>query len=68
MIRFTANGKGREIEDGVSVSRFIETMKLNPGGVIVEYNREFLPREEFAKTVIRDGDRLEIIRALAGGS
>ncbi|TDL80618.1 sulfur carrier protein ThiS [Peribacillus frigoritolerans] len=35
--------------------------------VIVEHNSEIIAKEEYAKTVINDGDVLEIVHFVGGG-
>ena len=62
-----ANGKERPAADGTTVSQFVGTLDLDPKYVIVELNGDALAREHFEGTRLSDGDRLEIVRAVAGG-
>ena len=62
-----ANGKEREVDDHASVDAFIRELDLDPRFVIVEHNGEALDRRRFSETLLHDGDRLELVRAVAGG-
>ena len=62
-----ANGKPYEVEPGLTVERFIRLRGLDPRLVVVERNGEALERAGYATTVLGPGDRLELVRAVAGG-
>ncbi|MDP8956251.1 MAG: sulfur carrier protein ThiS [Actinomycetota bacterium] len=40
---------------------------LDPQFVVAEHNGEPLERARYEEVVLRDGDRLELVRAVAGG-
>ncbi len=63
----TLNGRARDIPDGCSVEELIRVVALNPLYVIVERNGEPLERKRYAETAVVAGDRLELVRAVAGG-
>jgi sulfur carrier protein len=67
MVSVTANGRAYDVEAGTSVNEFILGRRLEPRYVIVELNGEPLERERYGTTELRDGDRLELVRAVAGG-
>ena len=62
-----ANGKSRPIEDGWTVADFIRSLGSDPRYVIVELNGEALDRNRFAEVRMADEDRIEVVRAVAGG-
>ena len=66
-MRLTANGKTYEVPAGTTVATFIRDRQLDPQFVVVEYNGEPLERERYADVTLADGDRLELVRAVAGG-
>ena len=66
-VRIRLNGEPREIEDGLTVARLVESLGLGGGRVAVAVNAEVVPRGEHAAHVLRDGDNVEIIHAVAGG-
>jgi sulfur carrier protein len=67
MARVTANGKVFDLEDDVSVAGFIRRRGLDPRYVVVERNGEPLERRRYENVYLTDGDRLELVRAVAGG-
>ncbi len=62
-----ANGRDYEVEDGLSVSGFIRARELDPRFVVVELNGEPLERARYEEVRLAEGDRLELVRAVAGG-
>ena len=66
-MRVTVNGGGRELPDGLGLVALLDELGLRPGTVVVERNGEALVRSELAGVVLADGDRLELVRAVAGG-
>jgi sulfur carrier protein len=62
-----ANGDEVEVEDGASVADLLEQLGLGRRLIVVERNGEAVPRRELATTPLADGDRLELVRAVAGG-
>ncbi len=66
-MKIILNGK-EEILDGVTtVAGLIVLKKLNPNAVIVEYNYSLVKKEDWSDMVIRENDRLEILRFVGGG-
>ena len=63
----TANGEPVELADGATVEDLLATLGLGGRWVLVEHNGEPVPRAVLASTVLSDGDRLELVRAVAGG-
>jgi thiamine biosynthesis protein ThiS len=62
-----ANGKTRTVEDGLSVEGLVRSLGLDPLCVIVERNGEPVERKRYAEVALEEGDRLELVRAVAGG-
>jgi thiamine biosynthesis protein ThiS len=62
-----ANGRARQIKPDVSVMELVSSLKVNPKAVLVEINGTALFREEWPSRELEHGDRLEIIRVVAGG-
>ena len=61
------NGEDMTVGDGASVGDLIEQLGLGARWVLVERNGEPVPRAELATTSLCPGDRLELVRAVAGG-
>ena len=67
-MRVTANGRAYDVVPGTTVAAFIEERALDPRYVVVERNGEALERAQYATVTLGEGDRLELVRAVAGGS
>ena len=67
MIAVRANGRAYDVEDGLTVSGFIRQRELDPRFVVVELNGEPLERARYEDVRLAEGDRLELVRAVAGG-
>lgn len=63
----TVNGEAREIADGSTVEAVLDVLDVRRDGTAVALNDGVVPRAQHAQTTLRDGDRLEIIVAVAGG-
>ena len=62
-----ANGKPREVVDGTSITDLLTGYGWKAEWVVVEYNGEPLERARYPNVRLRAGDKLEIVRAVAGG-
>ena len=67
-VTVTLNGKARKVEDGVSLLELLEALDVAPSRVVIEHNREIRRKDDFAKTVVHDGDELELVYFVGGGS
>jgi thiamine biosynthesis protein ThiS len=63
----TVNGEPREIARAKDVAGLIEELGLPTPAILVEHNGLALRREEWAERVLVDGDRIEVLRVVAGG-
>jgi sulfur carrier protein len=63
----TVNGAAREIAAPLPLPELLAGLGLKPGTVVVELNGTALLRSEVDGVVLGDGDRLELVRAVAGG-
>ena len=61
------NGEERDVEPGTTLPALLTSMGLGVGWVVVERNGTALLRSETERTVLADGDVLEVVRAVAGG-
>ena len=68
MIVVTLNGKPCEVEGPMTVADFLRTLDITPGQVAVALNGEVLPRDRWPEVTIADGDTVEVVRAVGGGS
>ena len=63
----TANGKQVEANLPCTIEEFLLAQKLLPKSVVVEHNGEAVAPSEFAHRTLTAGDRLEIVKIVAGG-
>ncbi|MDQ2679638.1 MAG: sulfur carrier protein ThiS [Candidatus Eremiobacteraeota bacterium] len=61
------NGEEREVESGTTVARLLQTLGAPESGIAVAKNDRVVRRSQIVGEVVNDGDRIEIIRAVAGG-
>lgn len=61
------NGKDNEIAEGSTVAQLLEKLQIPTGGTAVACNDRVVRKALHKETVLQDGDRVEIIRAVAGG-
>ena len=62
-----ANGERVTANVPCSLEEFLRAQKLLPRSVVIEHNGEAVAPSEFAHRELQDGDRLEIVRIVAGG-
>lgn len=63
----TANGKSVTAPVPCTIEAFLLSQNLLPRSVVVEHNGEAVAPSEFASRQLRPGDRLEIVKIVAGG-
>lgn len=67
MSHVTANGQKIEAQLPCSVEEFLLAQQLLPRSVVVEHNGEAVAPSEFSRRRLNAGDRLEIVKIVAGG-
>jgi thiazole synthase len=67
-MRITVNGEAREISTAVTVAGLLESLGLDGRKVAVERNLEIVPKSAYGEVALGDGDRLEIVHFIGGGS
>ncbi len=63
----TVNGTSRKLPRDTSIAALLEDLGVPSEGTAVALNGAVVPRKEHGKTVLRDDDVVEVIRAVAGG-
>ncbi|MEU5908335.1 sulfur carrier protein ThiS [Micromonospora sp. NPDC047527] len=66
-MKLTVNGTGRSVPGGASVADLVRDIVPEQRGVAVAVNGEVVPRAGWPATVLRDGDRVEVLTAAQGG-
>jgi sulfur carrier protein len=66
-VKATINGQLRDLPDELSVSALLDLLGSPRAGIAVARNDRVVRRTEYDTDRLRDGDRVEIITAVAGG-
>jgi len=67
MIDVVVNGAAHRFEQPLPVADLLRRLELVGRKIAVEQNGEIVPKSAHASTVVKDGDRLEIVVAVGGG-
>ena len=63
----TANGQTIPVVFPCTLQQFLIAQQLPPRSVVVEHNGEAVAPSEFPGRALAPGDRLEIVKIVAGG-
>ncbi len=66
-MKVIANGDAVELPEGSTVDDLLSALGLGGRWVLVERNGEPVERRHLSTTTLAEGDRLELVRAVAGG-
>ena len=61
------NGRRKSIKEGSNLSELLAGLGLGLRNTAVELNREIVKRADYPSTVLKEGDRLEIVHFVGGG-
>ena len=70
-MKLQINGEERDFGGSpapYTLSALVETLGMKADRVAVELNRDIVPRDRWAATQLQEGDRLEIVHFVGGGS
>jgi len=66
-VKLFVNGETREITKAGNVAELIDELGLPAPAILVEHNGLALRRDEWPMRRLADGDRIELVRVVAGG-
>jgi sulfur carrier protein len=66
-ITIRLNGDPYVIEGDPRLTTLVEALKMKPTRIAAELNRSIIPRAEYSKITLREGDELELINFVGGG-
>ena len=67
-MQIQVNGERRELRDESRLSDLFKELSLAPERVAVEVNHQVVRRNEWLNTILKEGDRVEIVHFVGGGS
>jgi len=62
------NGKPKEVPEGLSITALLQKLGLDTRYAAVALNGEVVRRADHPAVVVKEGDRIEIVHAVAGGA
>jgi len=68
VISLIVNGKPRALEGEAPLREFLRSLGVNERLVAVAVNGEVVPKRRYAGVVLRDGNEVEVVRMVGGGS
>lgn len=66
-MKVNINGEEKEFSDGLTVAALLHELDIQKERVAVELNLDIIAKARFEDTVLRDGDRVEIVSFVGGG-
>lgn len=61
------NGENRNFEAPLTLAGLVQVLGMKTDRVAVELNRDIVPRDQWDRTQLADGDLLEIVHFVGGG-
>ena len=66
-MKIVVNGKDMDVADGLSVDGLLAQLGVKREYTAVAVNRDITPKSAYGATLLRPGDRVEIVRPMGGG-
>jgi thiamine biosynthesis protein ThiS len=67
-MKLIINGEEKSVENVSSLSSLLQRLGLKADRVAVELNRDIVARGVWDSTILNEGDKLEIVQFVGGGS
>ena len=67
-VTLTVNGDPMVVEAGITIDGLLELLNIKREYTAVAVNREITPKSEYGSVKLGEGDRVEIVRPMGGGS
>ena len=69
-MKLQINGEKRTFDSPppFTLAALVETLGMKPDRVAIELNRDIVPRDLWAQTMLNEGDQLEMVHFVGGGS
>jgi thiazole synthase len=67
-MRLTINGEARDFPAPLNIDSLLTTLGLDPRRIAFERNLEIVPRSDYQRVTLTDGDRVEIVHFIGGGA
>jgi len=67
-LTITLNGEPYELDQPVTLTALLERLRIDPRRVAIEHNLTVVRRAHYGDTVVSDGDQVEIVNFVGGGT
>lgn len=67
MIKVSVNGEVKELDENLNIKEMIEALNYKTKGFAVAVNTTFVSIKNYEKTIIKDGDTIDILAPVQGG-
>ena len=66
-MKIVLNGDPAETADGATVETLLKLLGISRERVAVELNADIVPKADYEKRLLSDGDKIEIVHFVGGG-
>ena len=66
-MQISVNGEEMEVSPGFTIGKLLNLLELTPERLAVEKNGMVISRKLLTETILKEGDKLEIVKAIGGG-
>lgn len=66
-MHITVNGEATAVTEGATLAELLGQLHLAGQRLAIELNGDIVPRSRWAETLLRAGDKAEIVKAIGGG-
>ncbi len=66
-LQITLNGEAYSVKPNTHVVELLDMLGVQGKRIAVELNEEIVPKSTHATTLIKSGDRIEVVNAIGGG-
>ncbi len=67
MIKITINDEEHFFEDNINIQTMLKKLNLDDKIVVVVLNDDIVNNEDYTKIILKDGDKIELVRIVGGG-
>jgi len=67
VISVTINGEVREVPAEIDLDHMLELFSLPNQRIAIELNNGVVRRKDWPNTLVRDGDKIEVVHFVGGG-
>lgn len=61
------NRRDMDFYEGMTIKSLLDDLRYSFPNIIIWVNGEFITKDDYGKTCVKDGDNIQIIHPIAGG-